>query len=221
MCGRYTVIYKEDFAERYGLDEVDVQLDDRYNMAPMQEAPVIIKDGKVQSKTMRWGLVPFWAKDESIGSRMINARGETVAEKPSYRKPFKSQRCLVPASGFYEWQKTKDGKQPFYMHMKDDRMFSFAGLYDVWTMPNGKKLYTYTIITTEPNSLMANIHDRMPVILEKGSEKVWLDEDAEKNELLGLLDAYSADELEAYMVSTLVNSPGNEGEELLQLLKTK
>jgi len=125
---------------------------------------------------MRWGLIPFWAKDESIGKKMFNARSESVVEKPAFRKAYKTQRCLVPSNGFYEW-KTENGKKvPYYFEVKDRPIFGFAGLFDIWEEPvSSKEVYSYTIVTTEPNEIVKPIHDRMPVILEKKNEDVWLD----------------------------------------------
>jgi putative SOS response-associated peptidase YedK len=170
---------------------------------------------------VRWGLVPSWAKDEKIGARMINARGETVAEKPSFRSAVRDRRCLVPASGFYEWVKIKGGKQPHYIHFSDGRPFAFAGLWERWSKGEGGPLDTCTIITTTPNERIAGLHDRMPVILPPESHDEWLRPEPLAADLLQeLLVPHSAEGMEAYPVSTLVNKPANDGPECIARLST-
>ena len=165
---------------------------------------------------VRWGLVPSWAKDEKMGARMINARGETVAEKPSFRSAVKSRRCLVPANGFYEWVRTPDGKQPHYIHFSDGRVFAFAGLWERWTKGEGGPLDTCTIITTTPNDLIANLHDRMPVILPPDHFSEWLEPAPLTSAgLQDLLVPHTADGMEAYPVSTYVNKPANDDSECI------
>ena len=164
---------------------------------------------------MRWGLVPFWATDPKIGNRMINARSESAAVKPSFREPFKSKRCLVPSTGFYEWQKTNGNKTPHFIHLKSNELFSFAGLYDVWKDPEGKSMKTFTILTTVPNNLLKNIHDRMPVVLEREEEEEWLDpEMGEKDLFIKVLDPFPVAKMFEHVVSQEVNSPQNDGENL-------
>jgi putative SOS response-associated peptidase YedK len=158
---------------------------------------------------MRWGLIPSWAKEAAIGDKLINARGETVAEKPSFRGPFRRTRCLVPASGFYEWQKTASGKVPHFIHLVDDDLFAMAGLYDVWHDPAGEDVRSYTIITTGANAMMAPIHQRMPVILRREDEETWLDPDAPTEVLQTLLRPYDG-AMDAYPVSTRVNRPDQD-----------
>lgn len=165
---------------------------------------------------MRWGLIPFWAKDPKIGYKMINARAETVNEKPSFKHSLKNKRCIVPASGFYEWLKSEKQKIPFYIKPKDQEYFSFAGLYDVWKDAEGKEIKSYTIITTTPNIKMAKIHDRMPVILKVADEDKWLDQNTDIDELLKLLKPYPDSEMEIYSVSDLVNSPRNDNKDLIK-----
>jgi putative SOS response-associated peptidase YedK len=180
----------------------------RYNVAPSQIMPVVVTEGERKIEAMRWGLIPHWAKEASIGYKMINARSETVAKLPSFKKSLALKRCLVPASGFYEWQQTREGKTPFYIHLKDQQVFSFAGLYDAWKSPEGKEVKSYTIITTTPNIVLAPIHNRMPVILKRVREDIWLNPDVtEPEKLLPLLSPYPAGEMEAYPVSKAVNSP--------------
>lgn len=166
---------------------------------------------------MRWGLIPSWTKKLNTKYSTINARAETLSEKPMYRKPFHSQRCLVPASGFYEFMQTVDGKVPFYFHLKDTNLFAFAGIYDVWTDGEGQALYSFTIVTVEPNELVENFHDRMPVILRKEDEEAWLEgSNTNPEQLMSLLKPYPEEEMDAYRVSTRVNSPRNNEASLLQ-----
>jgi putative SOS response-associated peptidase YedK len=164
---------------------------------------------------MRWGLIPHWAKEAKVGARMINARAETLTERASFRPLLRTRRCLVPASGFYEWHPTT--KVPHYVHPKDADVFAFAGLHDVWRDPEGEEIASYTIITTTPNALLAPIHDRMPVILRPADQDAWLDPDeTEPEPLLALLKPYPARAMVAYPVSRAVNSPRNDGPELLE-----
>ena len=221
MCGRYTLALEhERLLLQYGFTDVDVLYRPRYNIAPMQESPIVaIEDGKRVMQLMRWGLVPSWAKDETIASKLINARGETVAEKPSFRTSFKKRRCLVPATGYYEWKvlpeslPTKKLKQPMYFTVKKGEPFSFAGLWDSWERFDGKRIVTYTIITTEPNEFAAEVHNRMPVILHKKDEELWLEGDVA--EVSGLLKAFPGKDMSVYEVSKLVNSPSNDKPECI------
>ncbi len=218
MCGRYAIVLVGDgtLQRRFSLEE---SLDDptpRFNVAPTQTLPVIVRNSPNRMEMMRWGLVPSWAKDMSIGSRLINARAETVAEKPAFRRPLRSQRCLVPATGFFEWKRDGDGKTPHFIHLPDEPLFVFAGLYDLWRDPDGQVVQTYTILTTEPNTVMAPIHNRMPVILRREDEDEWLDpENTEPEQLLPLLRPYPAEGMAAYPVSRMVNSPANDAADVL------
>ena len=178
--------------------------------------PVVVRNSPNRLVEMQWGLIPSWSKEPRAQFSTINARAETITKSPVFRGPFKSRRCLVPASGFYEWRQTDQGKQPYCIRLKAGELFAFAGLYDVWRDGEGNELSSYTIITTTPNDLVAPIHNRMPVILQQEDEQVWLDNEADSARLLALLVAYPADEMEAYPVSRAVNSPANEGAELLQ-----
>jgi putative SOS response-associated peptidase YedK len=210
MCGRYTLtVTMEELLLHYliGTPAVPFHLP-RYNVAPGQLIPAVIHDGRsCRIGTLRWGLVPSWAKEEKTGAAMINAKAETLEERPAYREPFRRKRCLIPADGFYEWKKTGGAKQPFRIRVKSRELFSFAGLYDIWTAPDGKKLATCTILTTKPNSLMAEIHHRMPVILHPDDEKLWLDRDiTEASRLRPLLRPYPADDMYAYPVTPAVGS---------------
>lgn len=176
MCGFYLFEPGHDFYNRFDIQNRLDFLPKKISAAPGQTVPIIYQNEIRVVQPMRWGLVPFWAKDESIGKKMFNARSESVVEKPAFRKAYKTQRCLVPSNGFYEW-KTENGKKvAYYFEIKDRPIFGFAGLFDIWEEPvSGKEVYSYTIVTTEPNEIVKPIHDRMPVILEKKNEDVWLD----------------------------------------------
>lgn len=215
MCGRfvqYTLfpIIRTEFQ----LTSAPVELSPRYNIAPTQEVPTVMGGGGNRLVMCRWGLVPHWAKDLSIGSRMINARAETLAEKPSFKGPFRRQRCLVVADGFYEWQKSEEGKVPVYIRLKNSRPMGFAGLYDRWRSPAGEEITSCTIVTTAPNSLLAQVHSRMPAIVAPDQRDLWLDPDTVGPEKLApLLAPYPSGEMEFWPVSRRVNSPANDGPE--------
>ncbi len=211
MCGRYTLRSPvEKLAEEFGFDASSVELPPNYNVAPTQEvAAVLSEGGERRLELLRWGLIPSWADDPGIGSRMINARAETAPEKPSFRRAFRERRCLIPADGFYEWKRMNGAKQPFYIRMKEGRPFAFAGLWESWKDNGGPEIRSCAILTTRPNALAGEIHDRMPVILPAGSYDAWLDPEAEKEELVALLAPYPEAEMEAYPVSRFVNSPSN------------
>ncbi|MDN8589431.1 SOS response-associated peptidase [Paenibacillus sp. 11B] len=219
MCGRFTITDPiEEIMDRYYASIAEgFEYKPNYNAAPMQFIPTIIgsKDGN-RLGSLRWGLVPNWAKDEKIGNKMINARAETLTEKPAFKRLISSKRCIIPCSGFYEWKKDGSVKQPMRILMKDDSIFSLAGLYDTWIDPEGKKLSTCTIITTEPNRLMADIHDRMPVILRPQDEADWLNKESDKESVLRLLSPYEADEMIAYKVDSAVGNVRNNNEELIK-----
>lgn len=220
MCGRFVrKSTEEEVAEEFGIEPGDFpfKLEPRYNIAPGQQAAAVLFDGRRKVEGLQWGLIPSWAKDHKIGYRMINARAETLASKPSFRNPLKKKRCLVVADGFYEWRKEGTKKTPMFVRLKDGRPFAFAGLYDSWKSPEGKTLKTCTIITTTPNKLLAPIHDRMPVILDRDAYAAWLDPGIEDpGRLLGLLKAYPELEMEACRVGQAVNSPRNDGPECIQ-----
>jgi len=193
MCGRFALYSSFTAIKEYAdiLFETG-EIDPSYNIAPGQIISTIIqKDGKNLLEPCKWGLIPFWVKDPKIGYRMINARAETITEKASYKYAFKRRRCLIPVNGFYEWR--KDDKQPFYIHLKDRDIFTLAGIWEDWSSDDGSQIRTCSIITTEPNELMQQIHTRMPVILSRESERLWL-RDSEKDELLNLLKPYDQDE---------------------------
>lgn len=220
MCGRFTLYHTpEDVAERFEA-QTALATEPRYNIAPTQEVAVVTQNGTRHLSNFRWGLIPSWAKDPEIGSRMINARAETLAEKPSFRTALSRRRCLIPADGFYEWQAASDGakggKTPMHIHFQDNGLFAFAGLWDEWQAPDGSPLRSCTIITTTPNTVTAPIHNRMPVILRPEDEALWLDlSTTDTRELLSLLAPYSPQGMEAYPVSRQVNVPTVDGPELL------
>lgn len=214
MCGRYTLSSPTDLV--IDLFEVDDSppLEPRFNIAPTQEAPIVRatdEDHQRRLDPLRWGLVPFWAKDLSIGHRLINARAETVAQKPSFRNSLKRRRCLVVADGFFEWKATGGRKQPFYFRRADTVPFAMAGLWDRWDKGEGTALETFTILTTEPNRLVAEVHQRMPVILRPADFDLWLDPVQEvSKELDELTRPFPAEEMDGYPVSTYVNNPAND-----------
>lgn len=217
MCGRYVLAATEAIAQRFNATNAPANLAPHYNVAPTQSMPVVIKQSPNQLVLMRWGLIPSWAKSGKTDYSMINARAETLAQKPTFRKLLSFQRCLVPANGFYEWKAGAHGKTPYYIHLKDDTLFAFAGLYDRWKDDQGNELLTYTIITTTPNPLMAGIHDRMPVILPKDAEEAWLNPDeTEPAHLTPLLVAYPAEAMVALPVSKAVNNVRNDSPDLLK-----
>lgn len=220
MCGRFTItVTLEELITHYLIDDSKLAtLKPNYNVAPMHNVPAVIaSDAGTRLGELRWGLVPFWAKDEKIGSKMINARAETVSEKPAFKRLLKSKRCIIPADGFYEWKKDGTSKQPYRILMCDGSLISFAGLYDTWEDPEGKKLSTCTIITTTPNSLMVDIHDRMPVILRPEDEADWLGRDNDDvASLLKLLKPYDAAKMRAYKVPSAVGNVRNNSKDLLE-----
>ena len=214
MCGRFTLA--PDAAELEGEFEgveFPAQFAPRYNIAPSQPVLVIANDRRSAADFFVWGLIPSWAKDPSIGNRLINARGETLAEKPAFRASFKHKRCLILADGFYEWKSTPGSKLkvPHYIRMADGRPFGFAGLWSEWRSGDGSEVRSCTIVTTEPNELMASIHNRMPVILSPDAYAQWIDPAVRTPESLGaFIKPYPAEEMAAYPVSTLVNNPKND-----------
>ena len=213
MCGRFSLkTPPRSIQEHFHLTET-VDLSPRYNIAPSQPIAVVrLLPGKdFRSLDMlRWGLIPHWAKDMNIGYKLINARGETLAQKPSFRTSFKKQRCLIAADGFYEWKHSGKTKQPFYVQLKKKTVFGFAGLWESWNSSDGNIIESCTIITTSPNELIRGIHDRMPVILHPKNYETWLQDSPSMNSLQHLLMPYPADEMEIFQVSSEVNSPKND-----------
>ncbi len=213
MCGRFNLrATPAQLVEIFKLLRVP-ELQPRFNIAPTQPVLTIREtDEGREPDVFHWGLIPSWSKDPAIGSRMINARGETVATKPSFRSAFRRRRCLIPVSGFYEWRNIGGRKkQPFHIGMHDDRTFAFAGLWEHWEGADGSAIRSCTIITTESNEQLAEIHDRMPVILHPEDYERWLERDFQDKEALQLLLVpYANDEMKLYPVSTVVNNPRNE-----------
>jgi len=218
MCGRFTLAVDINTIARVFNAAIPSALNTeaRYNIAPQQNVLTVMRDETTHLDLLRWGLIPSWAKEESIGSKMINARAETLAEKPSFKRLLHSKRCLLVADGFYEWKKEQGGKTPMYITLRDKDPFAFAGLWDTWRDADGQQIRTCTIITTEPNELVASIHNRMPVILPPKAREEWLDPSLHDDRiLLPLLAPYPAEEMSARPVSRLVNNPRYEGAELI------
>jgi putative SOS response-associated peptidase YedK len=228
MCGRFALALPlETVTEAFDVQlstPLPMALEPRYNIAPTQ--PVLAvrlapDSGERELALLQWGLIPSWAKDPKMGSRLINARSETAAEKPAFRAAFKRRRCLIPASGFYEWQQMNGNgkrKQPMYVQAANGRPLGLAGLWEVWQSGDGSVVESCTILTTAANELMAPIHDRMPVIIDPVDYEAWLDPALDPGEAQHLLRPYSADNMVAYPVSTLVNSPYNEQPQCIEPL---
>ncbi len=213
MCGRYVII-STVLAERFGLPGA-VEAPPSYNVAPGQQMPVIyMKEGIRTLEYMRWGLIPHWSREGLKGHSFINARAEDIEVKPSFRKAVREQRCLVPASGFYEWQRS-NGKMPYYIFLPGAPLFAFAGIFDVWKDEKGGEIRTFAIITTAANKVVGAIHDRMPVILRPEEEKAWLDLATPLMDVLKLLKPYPDGEMEMKPVSPRVNSPRNNSPDLI------
>ena len=219
MCGRFALtVNPADLQDTFSNYSFPAKFAPRFNIAPSQPVLAIPNDDKFTADFFVWGLIPMWAKDPSIGSRLINARGETVSEKPSFRGSYRRKRCLILADGFYEWKASGDkkNKTPYFIHMHDRKPFAMAGLWDSWESPDGSSLKTCTIITTAPNELMEKIHIRMPVILHPRDHAKWLDAAPQTSESLQhLIKPFPADAMSAYPVSTLVNKPENDLPELV------
>lgn len=221
MCGRYTLSKPQAIPARFNAVDKDLNFDASYNIAPGFTSPVVFNNNQERLvKMMKWGLVPFWADDINIGYKMINARRENIENKPAYRVPVRKRRCLIPATGFYEWKplnlEGKPEKYPWYYTVKNMQVFAFAGLFDIWKDKQDHELFTYTIVTTDSNELVDEVHPRMPVILEKEDEDLWTDPGTELNDALELLDAYPAKNMQSTPVSRRVNSPRNDDPNLLK-----
>ena len=219
MCGRFTLTLEPgELQELLDLGPFVHIVQPRYNIAPSQPVP-IVKDPNTRAVELyQWGLVPFWSKDIKIGSRLINARSETAAEKPAFRAAFKYRRCLILADGFYEWKSEAGGrgKTPYLFRLKDDSPFTFAGLYEHWESPEGGELHTCTILTCEPNALVGEVHNRMPVMLNADDRWQWLAPELQPKALLTLMKPYPAAEMTGFEVSKAVNSPGNDSPEVVE-----
>ena len=224
MCGRFELHSAfEVIARLFGLSGEAFAMPGGYNIAPGRDIAIVVNEGGVNRLALcRWGFVPTWSKDLNDGYKMINARAETVAEKPSFRQAFRRHRCLVVADGFYEWKNEGGKKQPVYVHLKSGEPFGMAGLFSHWTSPEGKQVCTTTIITTDANAILKPVHDRMPVIVSRVAARTWLDtavQDTEK--LLPVLKPFPDRELELYEVSAKVNSPKNDSKELIDRLSSR
>lgn len=220
MCGRFTLTHDINTVGRIFNAAVPASLQTapRYNIAPTQDVVTVLHDDTVHLDMLRWGLIPSWSKDESIGSRMINARAETLAEKPSFRTLLRSKRCLVIADGFYEWKAEAGSKTktPMYITLQNNEPFAFAGLWDLWRDAEGQPIRTCTIITTQPNELMTSIHNRMPAILGREAREAWLEPTLrDEHALQSLLTSYPTAEMTARPVSRLVNNPKYDSAELI------
>jgi putative SOS response-associated peptidase YedK len=213
MCGRYS--QTSDLAtlmRRFKTGLIRGEVRPRYNIAPSQPALVVIQEAERTLDLYRWGLIPWWTKDPKAGAKMINARAETVADRPAFKRPFQGHRCLVPADGFYEWRTdpTREARIPMRVELKTHEPFAFAGVWDAWRDAEGRETRSFAILTTAANELVATIHDRMPAILRPEDEDVWLDPSADPAALKRMLVPYAGREMRAYVVSTAVNSPRND-----------
>jgi putative SOS response-associated peptidase YedK len=220
MCGRYSLACIDDLCGRFRVIDPMIGFRSHFNIAPGSTNPVIVVHERAEAVMMQWGLVPHWAKDITATHRPFNARAEGLAEKSMFRDLLRTKRCIVPASGFFEWKQEGGRKVPFYFHVRDDPVFAFAGLYDVWSNPAGTTLTTCTIITTTPNELMAPIHNRMPVILRQDDEMRWLSRDVlPADEVKRILAPYPAELMEAYPVSERVNRTDADDEGVIAPVK--
>ena len=220
MCGRFTLSQPiNTIASAFNIAQIP-PLEPRYNIAPTQLIPSIlsVSGGEKQLQMLRWGLIPSWAKDAKISAKLINARAETVSEKPSFKAAFKRRRCLIIADGFYEWQRQEKQKQPYYFRLQNAQLFAFAGLWEQWKSPDENIINSCTILTTEANDLLRPIHDRMPVILEPKDYELWLDSEAQQPQLQQLSRPYQANLMTSYSVSTKVNNPKNNTPECINSL---
>lgn len=218
MCGRYRLSRRKELIEQY-FDSAswDDDWSPRFNIAPTQPVPVVRQNPKNpvrELSLMKWGLIPYWARDASIATGTINAKSETAASKPAFRDPLKSRRCLVPADGFYEWKRKGTSKQPFCFEVGEGELFAFAGIWDGWQDPSGRWVKTCSILTTTPNALTTTVHDRMPVILESADYDLWLDPRTQNVALISkLLKPYDARAMRFYPVSMRINHVGNDDEQ--------
>lgn len=218
MCGRYAQrTDPKKLAKEFKVTEVPA-VEPRYNIAPTQDILAVYESPDGREMTFyKWGLIPSWSKDSSMGTRLINARSETVSEKPAFRGAFKQRRCIIPADGFYEWQRTAGTKQPFFFRMRDEKPFGFAGLWERWEGEGGKVINSCAILTTEANEVLQPVHDRMPVILHPDDYALWLGGDArELDHIKEMLRPYPAEEMVGHAVGASVNSPRNQGAALIE-----
>lgn len=218
MCGRFTItLTPEELTEELGLNGVIQSFQPRFNVAPTQLIPIIRDSTKRMLEMFHWGLIPSWSKETEIGKKMINARSETIQEKPSFRNAFAKRRCLIPADGFFEWKKStgEKGKTPFFFELSPKQAFVFAGIFEIWTAPDGSNIPTCSIITCPANDLVAQVHDRMPVILPRDKMWHWLDPKKSGQELKDMLLPLPAYQMTVRPISTLVNNPALDSPEIL------
>lgn len=223
MCGRFTLHHRpEQIAERFGVELALPGLELRYNIAPTQNIVAVTEEDGVRTMQLfSWGLVPSWAKDPKIGNKMINARAETITEKPSYRTAFARRRCLIPADGFYEWRRTGSTKTPMHIRMSTGDLFGFAGIWEAWRAADGAILRSCSIITVAPNEVVAPIHDRMPAIISRENEQLWLDATYSRSDRLSeLLAPFPASSMEAFAVGRSVNSPSFDDPTCMEPVET-
>ena len=212
MCGRFSLFNLPELMNEYRVD-LPADIMPRYNIAPSQAILAIINDDGYQARQLRWGLMPSWSRAGFAG--IINARAETVDQKPSFKQSFRRRRCLIPADGFYEWKKEEKRKQPYRITLKNREVFAFAGLWETWTSPSGDTINSAAIITTAPNAAIRPIHNRMPVALPKTAESVWLDDEADHPTLKSLLIPYRSEQMVMYPISNRVNSARNDSPDVL------
>ena len=218
MCGRFTLTANPEVVrDLFDLTGTPTPMEPRYNVAPTQPVAAITNDDPKSLTYFRWGLVPSWSKDIKIGAKLINARSEEAYQKPAFRAAFKRRRCLIPADGFYEWQKDGKAKTPHFIHMRDGKLFAFAGLWEIWRSPEGDELRTCTILTTEANALVSSLHNRMPVILKPNDFDIWLEKGEQPTELLmPLMKPFDPAAMEEYVVSPLVNRATIDAPEMIE-----
>lgn len=216
MCGRFQLSVKgKHISERFNVEVFDEKYSPSYNCAPSQNLAVITNEEPEKLNYFKWGLIPFWSKDPKIATKLINARAESISEKASFKTAFAKRRCLIPANGFYEWKRDGKDKTPYRIFLRSEDIFAMAGIWEIWKDAEDKTLNTFSIITTAPNSLMKTIHNRMPVILNKNDEKAWLFEN-DPSFLKTLLQPAESDIMNAYQISSKVNSPANNSPELIE-----
>lgn len=223
MCGRYTLARsQQELSERFGIKQLFIDFSPRYNIAPTQKVPVILDiDGIRSMDAYRWGLIPSWLKDIKTAKPLINARAETLAEKPSFKTALAKRRCLVPADGFYEWKTEGKVKLPMFIHRKDNNIIAFAGIWDEWSNEAGEKLRSFSIITTEANDAISKVHDRMPVILPSGAENAWLDPAMKIADLIPMLVPCPSELIAMHEVSGKVNSAKSESADMIDAVGTQ
>lgn len=219
MCGRFSLTSSwKELKERFDVDFPEEIYRPRYNAAPTQDMLVVPQESPHNAYFYRWGLIPSWSKDEKIGIRLINARAETIAEKPMFRSQFRNKRCLVLADGFYEWDKKGVKRTPYRITLKNEEPFAFAGIYDSWRDESGKEIKSFSIITTASNERISKVHDRMPVILDKRGERDWLNPEKDPAELEKLLRPFPKSKIRMHEISRLVNSPKNDIPDVMKAL---